>query len=372
MGDLVAMKRREHGERGTSVASTDVHRFANPLIVELPDAACIGEADLFGDEILDIPSISVMRSPGGRQIASRQRSEQIAKAIAVCHSCAVLEQCRDLASRVVMFGVAGGLPPEDPARAHHNSSPPSASPHSKPAPTAVDPARVLQLLEQGLDSREVAAEVGCSDRTVRRIVMRTAIRQAPVPPIEDIPFLSDLPVYKPNEVAYFRTDGPEQPADAPERPEAPVMPAAVEMSSLPNGRTLHASFDRLPACMVALLDLFIPGSPLARDEILEATSGYVSTGLALATWSSTASQPTSDSNVRVLPPGMGAVKYEDRVSRGARSYMLTRIQSLIDSRCLLPTSDGFFTISRQALGDWLRYRYSPHGEGQLSLDFLAS
>lgn len=366
------MKSREYGERGKSVASTEVQTFGNPLIVELPDAACIGEADLFGDEILDIPSISVMRSPGGRQIATQRRSEQIAKAIAVCHSCVVLEQCRDLASRVVMFGVAGGLPPEDPARAHHNSSPPSALPHSKPAPAAVDPARVLQLLEQGLDSREVAAEVGCSDRTVRRIVMRTAIKQAPVPPIENIPFLEDLPVYRPDEIAYFRTDGPDQHLDAPECPEAPAMPAAVEMSSLPNGRTLHASFDRLPACMVVLLDLFIPGSPLARDEILEATSGYVSTGLALATWSSTASQPTSVKNVRVLPPGMGAVTHQDRVSRGARSYMLTRIQSLVESRCLLPTSDGFFTISRQAWDDWLRYRYGQEWAGQMSLGFLAS
>lgn len=339
------------------------------LSVSLPDAACLGRSDLFGDELLDVPSVSLVRTPGSRREVARKRNALVQRAVAVCHTCPVLMQCRDFSSRVVVFGVAGGLPPEDPARARHSALSVVSSAQPSTAPVPVDPERALELLAEGMDHREVARELGCSDRTIRRIVTRTAIRQAPVPPLDEVPHLAHLQQLGPADVAYFRNDDPR--VDDMQRPAAPSIPVDVDGHGLPAGRALQGGYDRLAAVTVAMLDLFIPAEPLTRDEIIAGAAPYVPTDMALTTWASATSQPTSHPNIRVLPPGMAAVPPGDRISRGARAYLLARIQGLADSRVLVPAPEGCLRISRPAWEAWVAYRaHSPAVSAQTLRDTL--
>jgi len=274
--------------------------------------------------------------------------------VAVCHGCSALERCRDFSSRVVVFGVAGGLPPEDPSRARANTLSLVPTKQIAKAPAAVDPEKALALLSEGLDSRQVAKELGCSDRTIRRIMTRTAIRRAPVPPIDQVPVLADLPHMGPNDVAFFRSD--DGPHPTPARPILRAQVTDVDPRELPSGRALQGHYDQLASVTVAVMDLFVPAQSLTRDEIVAATQEYIPARVALANWASSTSQPTSVPGIRVLPPGMAAVHPVDRIARGARAYLLERIQGLVDARCLVPAPDGLLRISRPAWETWISYR----------------
>lgn len=323
---------------------------------QLPQAACLSHSDLFASELLDLPADVLAATPTERRAAAMTRRDTaVEQALTICGTCPHLTSCREYATNVAVFGVAGGLAPEHPDRARRaGQSAPSPTRTVRPS-APVDPQVALALLDDGLTSSQIADQLGCSERTIRRIAARRAVAQTPVPDVATVPMLHTLPVSDTAEAAFYRP----YPPDADRSVDYPATPAvgwATAPMDLPVGAAIDQPRTLAPAT-AAIMDALLSGEPVAREDLLSTGAAFTHPYTSLTVWASTASQPTVVDGVRVLPPGMSRIPADQRESRGARMAVTERLQAAIDNRWIVDAGYGYLQISRQAWAVWAPFRW---------------
>jgi hypothetical protein len=279
------------------------------------DRACLGQAALFQASILDYSPTSdeyadLTAAEHAEMAAEKAATEE--RAIDTCYGCPFMMQCEQWATENAVSGVAGGRTEAErteiraakgldtPAKAEPSVCAADRGPRNK-----VDDATVKQLTAMGWKSEAIAAEMGCTVRSVTRARTRiAAAEQAITTPAAAAP----APVAAPT------------PAPAPTRRVAPAPAPTVTRDPAVADESRAPRAGRVSPAMKAIYDALADGQWHDRASLLATGSLFVTDEEALAWWDKSIAPKSKN-------PHIGQTPREKRIADGRRDKVANALSA---------------------------------------------
>lgn len=289
-------------------------------------AACRTQTDLFTHPALDYnaadPEFADL-TPAEHTARAAEKAAVEAAAVDFCFGCPVMQQCDEWALATgEAFGVAGGRT-EDERAALLDARGATVSVTTDPTLTAtlrdrgprlqVDDAAVERLTALGRDSKYIAHELGCAERTVVRARARIAARKA---------------AQTAEKATQILTAATTQPTGT------TVDPAVAEIdrqitalgAALTRPRTTTGS--QISPAMAAIYTALGDGQWHPREALLTVGVAHISDTDALDWWTRANSIDGGDGS-KVLNPAKATTPLDERITIGARE----KVSNMLSASC---------------------------------------